>query len=700
MTELVHKSTKKSQSQDSHTSSIQPKTASESLVARQLQQAVAKPRTASPQTLKELNHRYGNQTVQRLLVNSKPAEADSTKTVAPQPAQTKTVQRTLTAQSLRAFDEAIAKNTAFQEAKDNTDRVMSTADQKKVGDITGFFQSNKGELGRLADFIRAFLLSEYVERLDALDKNTALNAKDKKKKKKIYLGKAVELRNKYAPLLKKGVAAPETQAFLKDYGFETGVAVSPEQQRKQLAKGPHIDVRSTFIGFKPLGMNLRAHLFIIYTSTDGKQTFIRGGPGEPVGTEGQPNYIEDGYTQVDVGPYESDTIDYDPSAPSTTVQKGNKAKQKLDGMLEAAARVNAMQVPYIGHKGVLDGENCNAAAYTILKQAGLPAKKPTGIHPGWGHTLGKSSKQGNPIGPKEDNAIAGTDFIVRGVSAQPIDSYLDRQNIEKAEKIPNATTVKVIEEYEDEDGVETFKIRYSGKIRFIDSRDMAKADDDSDSSSESESSSEGGRSRSNSTASSSEDEDMVIATRKTGRQFKVKGDRRHQEALKIHDQDDSWVNGGKIVEVLDDDFEPGTDEWKGQFVQVRYTVHNLELVGFISGDALEAPVGAILDIDKLPTSESEPNEFVLAGDSMQAHTLYGLDKKPLTNYIGSGGESMFVLDPDFIPGTPKWEDELIHVMYMNTETKTTVEGYVKGYSLVASEGSEMENEEDLAFVGF
>ena len=387
MTELAHKSTKKTQSQNSHTSSSQPKTASESLVARQLQQAVANPRAASPQTLNELNHRYGNQAVQRLLVTSKPAAP--TDTVARQTTAPAIIQRELTSDSRRAFDQAIIKNDYFQQSKDDTSQLMSTSDQKKVGDVAGIFLGKKGEEQKLADYIRAFVLSQYVERLAALEANTTLDQKQRTKKKKVYLLKAVELRDKYKPLLKKGVAAPETQAFLSDYGFETGVAVTDKQKNKELAKGPRIDVRSTFIGFKPLGIGLRAHLFIVYTSSDGKQTYIRGGPGAPVGTEGYDDYLEAGYTTVDSGLYRSDTVDYDPSAPSVTVKKGDKAKAKLDDMLQAAHAVNSMQVPYIGHKGVLDGENCNAAAYTILKQAGLPTKKPSGIHPGWGHTIGK-----------------------------------------------------------------------------------------------------------------------------------------------------------------------------------------------------------------------------------------------------------------------------------------------------------------------
>ena len=176
-----------------------------------------------------------------------------------------------------------------------------------------------------------------------------------------------------------------------------------------------IDVRSTFIGGDVLGVRLRSHLFIVYTSRTGRQVFFRGESGR------------DRMTVARTGEYMPSTIDWDPSAPSVTVLEGPEAERKLDRLEEATGVIDAMKVPYralagddfgqkdlagrflSGAAGLLSsaGENCNSVAFTILTRAGIPTNKPAGLHPGWGSILGtRTEGKQNALPPTETLAEA------------------------------------------------------------------------------------------------------------------------------------------------------------------------------------------------------------------------------------------------------------------------------------------------------
>jgi hypothetical protein len=373
----------------------------------------------------------------------------------------------LTPGAAAAFGAATKANAVYSQPRTWTASYMPKPQQKKLVDLKGFFQRLQGAEKDLKNLIGAFLLKEYATRLNDLQTDTRYDtpvAKAKARDKK-YFPKALEVRDKYKPLLKKGVAAPETQAFLKSEGLESGVQVTEELKTQELAKGPRIDVRSTFIGGKILGISLRAHLFVVYTSAEGKQWYFRGGPDE------------DGFTVADMGDYAPGTVDWDPSAPSKTVMTGEAAKEKLDGLMEATSAIDAMKVPYVAVKSytALNGENCNATAWTILDRAGVPKNKPFGLHPGWGHQLGEYLKQGqNKIAPKEDSSGPGRPYIVEPAKGDSAQVYRDRGGVEKLATLPDGTPVEVLKDIQLKNRAdEMVKIRFGGgTIGYVEEADV------------------------------------------------------------------------------------------------------------------------------------------------------------------------------------------------------------------------------------
>jgi hypothetical protein len=429
----------------------------------------------SPSTIIGLQRTAGNRAVQRLLAGppacSVPGHRHGHGPV---------VQRRIVPDARVAIEAAAGVNHAFDALSASVDRLMPEDAQKKLIDvestgakISSAFSSFKSKVtgkapgadpgrGNLVHFMRAWLLSEFGQRLEALEAKN-LPPAEKKKSQARYLAKALEVRDKHAPLLKKGTAAPETQAFLASIGLDAGVPVAAEDKAKEVAKGPRIDVRSTFLGGRILGISLRGHLFVVYTTSEGRQLYFRGGPGEDV-----PG-LDAGYTTVDAGDYTPGTIDWDPSAPSTTVMKGPQAAEKLDGLLEAGRAVNAMQVPYQGYfmkksnlksgRSPLTGENCNAAAWTLLNRAGVPTSKPGGLHPGWGHVLGADSGQGNPAPEREKDTL---DFRGKTVGS-PSAVFRDRLLREKQSDVPKLTDVQIVST--DGDGAdEVYKVAYDHEV--------------------------------------------------------------------------------------------------------------------------------------------------------------------------------------------------------------------------------------------
>jgi hypothetical protein len=376
-----------------------------------------------------------------------------------------TIQRELIPESQRAFTTAQVgelfdpasgeTGPGYGALKNTTDQYVPTSEQSEIIKLRSTLESWKGKSPepekKLKDLIRAFLLAMYAKRLWQLPSKYP-NEKEQKEKKEEYFARNKQTRDMYAGLLEKGVAAPETQAFLRSQKFETVIPVTPEQAQAERAKGPRIDVRSTFIR----GIRLRAHLFIVYTASDGSQIYFRGGPGSA---------DENALTVADMGPYApGETSDYDPSAPSVTVLSGEAAKAKLDALIEATSVISGMQVPYRAGGIFEEGENCNATAWTILTRAGVPTNKPAGIHPGWGHILGAKTKGKERALPKpEEITTTGQPRVVAGPPTVSIDVFADRKFFERAAQLPGGAPVELLAEV----GAGA-RIKYHGnKIGFI-----------------------------------------------------------------------------------------------------------------------------------------------------------------------------------------------------------------------------------------
>ncbi len=380
-----------------------------------LQRALENPELVSPNDILAMQQTFGNQAVSAMLNHS---------TLPPSPGGAAgTVQRKLINEAERAFNTAKAQNTAYDAAKTLADSNVTTKEQKnlvKLRSTLSSIKSSPTQEKRLKDYIRAFLLKRYA---------AVVSDTTKTRGRKFYLGKAQDERDKYKALLGKGVTAPETQSFLRSEGFQRGFDI----ERDDLQVGPKIDVRSTFIGGKILGKKVRAHLFIVYTSSSGKQWYFRGGPGHNNMTVGS------------MGEYVPGTVDWDPSAPSKTVLEGEEAQGKLDGLMEATSIIDGMQVPYDPGGIFSNGENCNATAWTILDRAGVSKAKPSGRHPGWGHILGSLTKgKEDALPDREDNSVEGEDYRIAGQNKVMV--YKDRGLLEHHERLDGQTPVKILAE--------------------------------------------------------------------------------------------------------------------------------------------------------------------------------------------------------------------------------------------------------------
>jgi len=392
------------------------------------------------------------------------------------------IQRELQDKSKRAFTEAEKENTNFSAGRTLVDgktdvnngtmqENVTSSEQSSINSLRkGFNKASPTKEKRLKDYIRAYLLWEFAKRTTQLtytslkskdDSVTDKNAAGKyKKKRKFYLKKSLQEQEKIGALVGKGVAAPETRAFLNHHSLATGIPVT-SKETKEAAGGPSIDVRATYIA----GKRIRAHLFIIYTSEGGTQYYFRGGPdgGNPA------------MTVADWGEYTASTIDYDPSAPSVNILTGEDAKKKFDSLIEAASIIDGMKVPYIaqiGRKYSMEGENCNTAAWTMLDRAGIPKNKPAGIHPGWGHVLGAKT-EGKEDAMPEQESTTGDKFPLPGDTDVTYEVYQDREKIEKSgDSVKGKDDVEFLIR-----SGEMLQIRYStDKVGFI---SLSKYDEDS-----------------------------------------------------------------------------------------------------------------------------------------------------------------------------------------------------------------------------
>ncbi|GAA5143237.1 hypothetical protein GCM10023340_08180 [Nocardioides marinquilinus] len=454
-----------------------------------------------------------------------------------------------------AIDAAVAANPKkYGPLEQYVSALVPQAQQKELCNLGKVRQQSKGDTDKRAvkDLLRAYLLYEYVSVLfSKLGKPQATTTNEIRKpteaeRKKFdsrYFPKTLEVRDKWKGLLDKGADNPETRAWLKSQGFDGAVTAQTPTQKAAAGGGPRLDVRATFIGGNVLGAPRRMHLFLVYTGADGELTYFRGGPDE------------NDMTVCDYGDFHPGIVDWDPSAPSVTVLKGDKAQAKLDRLVQVARQIDGMQVPYKaakrnlnagglgGLEAFVNGENCNAVAWTLLNESGIPTKKPSGVHPGWGHKLGSYLKQGKDkgneviTGPEADGP--GVPITVSGKASDAVPGYADRAFTDKTGTIPGGVEVSKLAV----DGNAT-KVRYQNVTYWIDSKKVFRP----------------------------------------GRPFFVAGEKdRFYGPLRPTDQ---YVDAWQRIEVLDPTWKVG----EARPVEIRAVVYGHTVEGFLDG-------GQITDTD-------------------------------------------------------------------------------------------------------
>jgi hypothetical protein len=437
--------------------------------------------------------------------------------------------------------------------------------QKDITDVSSWSKRAKGDEDKrlLKDLLRAFILRQYIDivrlkiakpELTEAFELRALYPDEKKSMEAKYFPKTLQNRDKWKGLIDKGPYAPETQTWLEDAGFDGAIQRTPDQKASD-AGGPKLDVRSTFIGGEVLGAPRRMHLFLVYTSSEGEQTYFRGGPSE------------DDWTECDIGPYDTDSIDWDPAAPSVTVATGEKAMKAVDKMFRVSEVINRMQVPYVGNtfkankgglgglEAFMTGENCNATAWTLLEMSGVEKKKPSGVHPGWGHKLGKI------LSPVKAQALdlretfdAGTPGKIAGAATDQAQVYRDRGKVEKLITLPGGSDISVVKKMDGVTRIEFGPDRTAGYV----------------------------------------EDDKVFVPPKPGRKFWVAGAK--NSIVPIFGSD-GYADAGAQIEVLDDAWMPGD---LGN-VRVRYTDNFGTFEGTVTSAAITnqdpkaPPVGGVVD---------------------------------------------------------------------------------------------------------
>ena len=125
---------------------------------------------------------------------------------------------------------------------------------------------------------------------------------------------------------------------------------------------------------------------------------------------------------------------------------------------------------------------------------------------------------------------------------------------------------------------------------------------------------------------------------------------------------------------------------KDQFVKIKYDdgTGTRGKIGFISGKELQAPVVQVIQVAQVDDGAAQgnaqpmvvqpdqPGPFKLAVDGM---VLDETKAKFVRDYNPKKGEIVQVVEPDFKPGDPAWQDRTVKIEY-------DVEGVVKtGYLL-------------------
>jgi hypothetical protein len=431
----------------------------------------------------------------------------------------------LTEDARKAFVAAKKFNGMYALTEQRTQAWVTQKQQKDIVDISSWSKRAKGDEDKrvLKDLLRAFILGQYVEIVNAkmtkpvLTEDAELRALTPDEKKAMeakYFPKTLQNRDKWKGLIDKGPYAPETQTWLEDAGFDGAIERTPDQKASD-AGGPKLDCRSTFIGGEILGAPRRMHLFLVYTSSEGEQTYFRGGPSE------------DDWTECDIGPYDTDSIDWDPAAPSVTVATGEKALKAVDKMFRVSEVINRMQVPYVGNtfkankgglgglEAFMTGENCNATAWTLLEMSGVEKKKPSGVHPGWGHKLGKI------LSPVKAQALdlreqfdAGSPGKIAGAATDNAQVYRDRGKVEKLITLPGGSDISVVKKM---DGVTRIAFGPDLTPGYV-------------------------------------EDDKIFVPPKPGRKFWVAG---AKHSLVPISGTDGYADAGEQIEVLDDAWMPG-----------------------------------------------------------------------------------------------------------------------------------------------
>jgi hypothetical protein len=365
-----------------------------------------------------LQRRAGNAAVAKLLAGGPASEAIA-------------VQRLLTTDAAASFAKAKQVNaTEYAPAEADVDGHVPEVNQKAIVKGTRSKGVAKGPEGvGFAELVQAWTLRQHG---NVLKKKNPADAPR-------YLKRGVEYAEMYAPLVKTGPNAPESQSFLRGTDLKGAMVAGAATQQIKPTKLPRVDVRATMVG-----AGVRGHLLVVYTNSEGEQWVLRGGPS------GNPGHVE-----VNVGRYKPGHIDYDPAAPTAVVAQGDAARGSFERMIAVAEEINAAKIPYgvpdtlkaalagigsnlPGKPMMKGGESCTSAAYTMIKKAGLSPKKPSGIHPGWGHIIGTES--GKTLAPQALDAPADKRLRL------PVDAklYADRKMGEVVAELPKGTIVEVL----------------------------------------------------------------------------------------------------------------------------------------------------------------------------------------------------------------------------------------------------------------
>jgi hypothetical protein len=210
-------------------------------------------------------------------------------------------------------------------------------------------------------------------------------------------------------LNKPGAVKPEFMAMAREsYTAErdnpAGLNFFVPVDRNILGHGSNVDTtpsiewRGTRVpssGFLR-SVGLKLHSIILYNGADGVRKYISAHANAA-----QPPLLE--ATQ---GLY-TPAVDslWEPTAAKMKLETGPQVEDKFEDLENAADQVNAL-----GKKYKLFTNNCNRAAYHILKTAGVRTKQPPGLFFGWGKRLSGANDQeeaqgdgGQPVGdvPKQ-----------------------------------------------------------------------------------------------------------------------------------------------------------------------------------------------------------------------------------------------------------------------------------------------------------